>query len=175
MGKELKYKIGQEVTSLEKQEDEYETFYGKTGTITDIDEWDDELTYRVAFKNEEGDIVDYRWFNEINIKLADPRLLVKSIWKYELKHGDNDIMMPEDSIIISVIEQSNKIQMYALVPIYADKIEVNVVVVGTGHDASFLGGLTDHFDLGTVSTYGGSLIWHVFVEKNKKVKLAKYM
>jgi len=85
------------------------------------------------------------------------------ILKYELDVIDRQtVALPIWSSILSVIEQDNRVVVYALVDDAITETRDKVFrIVGTGHP------FPDHEEctyLATVSTFGGSLVWHVFIE-----------
>ena len=85
---------------------------------------------------------------------------MKTIWKYPLEITDKQMIeLPIGAEILSVIAQGDVPTLYAVVdPGQQAKVEIKVRVVGTGHP---LGSPELPF-VGTVSTHGGSLVWHVF-------------
>lgn len=90
-----------------------------------------------------------------------------TVWKYELKTTDQQIIsMPQGARPLHVGEQRGQICLWALVdpdPSLSME-ERRIAIVGTGHVAPEFA--TAPY-LGTVSMYGGSLVFHVFVERTK--------
>lgn len=90
---------------------------------------------------------------------------METIWKFPLEiQGSQEIQVPKGATILSVIDQNNIPVMYAIVDPEASKMPLKVQIRGTGRPVEKH--LTDaHYFLGTVSILGGTLVWHVFVEK----------
>ena len=106
----------------------------------------------------------------LNIKGA---VMSDKIYKYSLEIVDEQIIkLPREAIrsrILFVINQNDKIVLYALVPDTNTESEnVSIRIVGTGHNIDFFipapmfgGGYTF---LGTVSLHSGKLVFHVFYQ-----------
>lgn len=86
----------------------------------------------------------------------------KAIWKFILGVEDiQDIEMPEESEILTIQPQHDKICIWAIVNPRANKETRRFMIKGTGHifdDADLIN--TEY--LGSVQTNAGSLIWHIF-------------
>lgn len=86
------------------------------------------------------------------------------ILKYTVSLKDEDeLILPEDAKILSVMEQRNEIVVYAVSKITENHTPSKIVkirVVGTGHIIPF--DLTKYKFLGTVSLIEGTLMFHVF-------------
>ena len=90
---------------------------------------------------------------------------MNAIYKYELS-GDTPqtILLPISSTVLSVVEQNEKIVMYALVDNETQgKMQAKILLLGTGQ--TFDNTLDGYTFLNTVNLLGGSLMLHVFVEK----------
>lgn len=91
---------------------------------------------------------------------------MKTIWKYELPvNGLNKLFIPKGFKALSLIEQQNRVVLYCLVDPYEQKVEEFFYVLGTGQDVS--DSLLDLDFLGTISTFDGMLVWHVFHDNYK--------
>jgi hypothetical protein len=97
--------------------------------------------------------------------------MTSKIFKYPIEVTDTQtIKLPAGSRILSVMNQYEKIVLYALVSDNEkDTKEVSIRIVGTGHVIDFFipalefgGGYTF---LGTVSLHDGRLMFHVFYKK----------
>jgi len=86
------------------------------------------------------------------------------IWKFHLRITDRQtVMIPKDAEILSVQEQGDGLQMWAVVDPDADRETRTIAIIGTGNrmpDFDSEGVSTLHID--TVQTRGGMLVWHVF-------------
>ena len=71
--------------------------------------------------------------------------------------------------VLSVIEQNNKIVLYALIDdIYNDNI-LTIRIIGTGHPITTENeDIEDYKFANTVSTYKGDLMWHIFYKVQKR-------
>ena len=86
---------------------------------------------------------------------------MKTIWKYPLKIMDQQLIgMPKGAEVLSVIAQGDTPTLYALVDPSESIIPRQVRIYGTGNPFRETDG--SGF-VGTVTTNGGSLVWHVFV------------
>jgi len=87
----------------------------------------------------------------------------KTIWKYPLKIQDEQtVEVPYGSQLLSLIEQDDFPVLYVLVNPYAKGKEVWYISLrGTGQ---LIGEemLRASIFIGTVSTYNGRLIWHLW-------------
>lgn len=91
---------------------------------------------------------------------------MKAIYKYPLEITDfQQITLPGDAEILSVIAQDDRPVLYALVDT-EDKTgrPIDIHIFGTGKPKEAI----DDLDfMATVSTCDGQLIWHVFLGRNK--------
>jgi hypothetical protein len=96
-----------------------------------------------------------------------------AIWKYPLKMVDlQTVEMPRGAIPLSVALQPSPdykdqpshddVCLWALVDPTADKVERQIGILGTGHEAS-QGALEGSRFVGTVLQFNGRLVLHVFV------------
>ncbi|HDR9068177.1 TPA: hypothetical protein QDA90_003485 [Burkholderia vietnamiensis] len=83
---------------------------------------------------------------------------MKTIWKYTLQ-PDIILEMPAGAEVLSVREQGDEINMWALVDPNAEKEERRFMGFGTGHDVP--SAMFKKF-IGTAHLQGGSLVFHVF-------------
>jgi len=89
---------------------------------------------------------------------------MNAIYKYELS-GDTPqtISLPISSTVLSVVEQNEKIVMYAIVDVEQENTEeIRFLLLGTGQ--IFDNTLDGYSFLNTVKLLGGNLMLHVFVE-----------
>lgn len=91
---------------------------------------------------------------------------IKKVWKYKLAITDKqEVMVPTNSIPLSVIEQNGEPVLYVLVnPYYTRKETWTIHIRGTGHPVEEEMLRSSHF-MGTVSTAYGALIWHIWIER----------
>jgi hypothetical protein len=90
---------------------------------------------------------------------------MRKIYKYELLIIDEQkLVLPRESKILSVAEQSNQIVLYAFTENKntVDE-EYKIIIHGTGHNAS---DIENYRFLGTVKLMDGRLMFHVFSKKN---------
>ena len=90
---------------------------------------------------------------------------MNAIYKYELK-GDTlqTVLLPADSIVLSVVEQHEKIVMYAIVDVQQNDIEeIEFLLLCTGQTFNYV--FDDYTFLNTVKLSDGDVMAHVFVEK----------
>ena len=88
---------------------------------------------------------------------------MKTIWKYELKIVDKQVVdMPDSAGILSVAEQHGKLCMWAAVDSSAPKRERVLYVAGTGGPLPGGMGADDATVLYVGTALIGSLVWHVF-------------
>ena len=85
------------------------------------------------------------------------------IYKYTLSVTDEQTLtLPEGSKILSVLEQGNKIVLYALVDVNKantrSEEDYSIVIVGTGN---FINSVKTYTFLGTVKLADGALMFHV--------------
>jgi len=90
---------------------------------------------------------------------------MNAIHKYELSGSRlQTVSLPINSTVLSVVEQHEKIVVYAIVDNEQQgKIQVQFLLLGTGQDFDNL--LDGYSFLNIVKLSGGSLMLHVFVEK----------
>ena len=90
---------------------------------------------------------------------------MKKIYKYVLKPVDfQNLKLPKESKIISVIEQYDEMVLYAIVDTDTSETELyDIAVKGTGHP--FPEKLDTYTFLGSVKLMGGSLVFHIFYKK----------
>ena len=89
------------------------------------------------------------------------------IYKYELS-GDTPqtVLLPINSTILSVVEQNQRIVMYALVDVEQENTqEIQFLLLGTG--LNFDNTLDGYTFLNTVKLSDGAIMVHVFVEKGR--------
>jgi len=92
-------------------------------------------------------------------------MMIGKIYKYVLDNVKGQtIKLPQGSQVLSVMNQYDKIVLYALVPDNKKYTEnVSIKIVGTGHDIDFnIDPTCGYKFLGTVSLYDGELMFHVF-------------
>jgi len=90
---------------------------------------------------------------------------MNAIYKYEL-NGDTlqTILLPADSIVLSVVEQYEKIIVYAIVDVQQSDIEeIQFLLLDTGQTFNYV--FDDYTFLNTVKLSDGDVMAHVFVEK----------
>ena len=88
------------------------------------------------------------------------------IWKYPLELTDEQVIhVPRSPQFLSCQIQNGKPCIWALVDPELRSKAISVYVVGTGNPVPE--GVADADFMGTVQMAGGSLVWHVFVEKAK--------
>jgi len=90
---------------------------------------------------------------------------VNAIYKYELSEEKVQwVSLPLNSIILSVVEQYQKIVMYVIVDAEQENTqEIEFLLLGTGQIFNIW--LEDYKFLNTVKLSGGNVMVHVFVEK----------
>lgn len=90
---------------------------------------------------------------------------MRTIWKFELKVGENKVKMPDLSDILSIGEQDGKVMMWVEVDDKADQTERPILVVGTGQEINeeyaleFIGTVTI---VEKIVVDMVKLVWHVF-------------
>lgn len=96
-------------------------------------------------------------------------MVLKRIFKYPVKITDaSTIVLPVEAKILSVMAQDDGVVLYAIVDSETDNCKTKDIAIrirGTGHTIDF--NLDDFKFLGTVSTYGGRLMWHIFYQEVK--------
>lgn len=92
---------------------------------------------------------------------------MKTIWKYVLSPArEQELLLPKGSKILSAGMQMDDVCIWVLCSDKALLTPRRVLVVGTGHPADDLHG---HQFVGTVvAGYPTYLVWHIFVEPEKK-------
>ena len=91
---------------------------------------------------------------------------MRKIFKYPLEITDyQTIEIKSPAILLSVVEQNNKIVMYALVDDFEYDIPVDIMIIGTGNPIR--NDIDSYKFLGTVSLMDGRLIFHVFARHSK--------
>ena len=89
-----------------------------------------------------------------------------SIHKFELEIIDRQVFgIRNYEKMLSVIEQRGKLVVYAMVDAWEGPTDIEFAVIGTGRPVGECDSEGWKF-LGTVSTCGGGLIWHVFYRKS---------
>jgi len=88
---------------------------------------------------------------------------MRTVYKYKLTAGENELKLPKGYQVLSVINQFDNIMLYCLVESEdEDSLDTTKVqVVGTGWEAP-----RGCKFIGTVTTLDGALVWHVFVRDN---------
>jgi len=87
-----------------------------------------------------------------------------TVWKFPLTvDSKQEVEMPKSAGVMSVIEQENKPTLYMLVDPEGKKVKRTVSIYGTGHNIDQRRDLG--IFIGTVSTYHGRLIWHVWIDR----------
>jgi len=88
---------------------------------------------------------------------------MKTILKYPLEVTDaQKLWVPTGASPLCVQMQNGTPALWILADTACALIEIDIRIVGTGHDAS---GLTSSQYLGTVQQRDGALVWHVFMAK----------
>ena len=89
---------------------------------------------------------------------------MNAIYKYELSEDKVQwVSLPLNSIILSVVEQYQKIVMYVIVDAEQENTqEIEFLLLGTGQIFNYV--FDDYTFLNTVNLSGGGLMFHVFVE-----------
>lgn len=83
------------------------------------------------------------------------------IFKFPLEVTDSqDVLMPTGAYVLSAIEQFDRVVVYARVNPEAVATRRRFFIVGTGHSLAHVPDGAPF--VGTVSTSGGQLIWHVY-------------
>lgn len=87
-----------------------------------------------------------------------------SVWKYTLDAKDiQELETPAGSKILSVHAQRDEICIWALVDTFEPGYETRQVYIApTGRDSGYVEGKVF---LGTVLLEGGSLVFHVFIDR----------
>jgi len=92
---------------------------------------------------------------------------VKAIYKYELSEEKVQwVSLPIGSTVLSVVEQYQKVVMYAIVDNETQgkiQIQIEFLMLGTGQ--FFDDVFESHSFLNTVKLSGGNVMVHVFAEK----------
>jgi len=82
---------------------------------------------------------------------------MKTVYKYELRSGDQTLLLPEGALILTVQEQYNKPHLWALVDLSKSVEPRKILLKGTGHEANAVGRYISTFQLD-----GGALVFHAF-------------
>ncbi len=84
-----------------------------------------------------------------------------TINKYSLvSDGEQELVLPDGAVILSVLEYRGRVALYALVDPDAEPIDrYTIRIVGTGQPVE---GLDGYEFLGSCILYSGSLVVHVF-------------
>lgn len=88
-----------------------------------------------------------------------------TIYKYQIAPKTANLLeLPKGAKVLSVQEQHAGINVYALVDNEQEQMETfEVLVYGTGHRVTER--IEGYTFLGTVSMYGGDLVFHIFYQK----------
>jgi len=99
---------------------------------------------------------------------------MNAIYKYELSgYTLQTVSLPINSTVLSVVEQNQKIVVYAVVDVEQENIEEIVfLVLGTGE--VFDNTIDGYSFLDTVKLSGGAIMVHVFVEKGRVKNVNEY-
>jgi hypothetical protein len=83
------------------------------------------------------------------------------IYKYKILITDEFVLnLPLNSKLLSVAEQDGDMVLYAMVIPELGLHPVKIRVIGTGNPMP--GDMSEYKFLGTVKTYNGRLMWHIF-------------
>jgi len=80
---------------------------------------------------------------------------MRTIWKYPLAHGYQEVVMPEGATLLHVALQGDQITLWAEVTPEQPTQEVYIHVIGTDHVV-----LSGADYIGTVQQ--GRFVWHVY-------------
>ena len=96
---------------------------------------------------------------------------METIYKYPIETTDyQKIELPLNSIILSVVTIEEKLFLYANIDSdEQQKISVEINIYGTGHQIKSELYSKWRF-MGTFPTFGGQLVWHVFISKLQVLK-----
>jgi len=96
-------------------------------------------------------------------------LTIEEVWKYPLElEEEQTIELPYGSMFLNLIEQNDLPTLYALVnPATKLKECWQISLRATGQPISGEMPRTSMF-IGTVSTLGGKLIWHLWLRRNNE-------
>lgn len=87
--------------------------------------------------------------------------MAKKIYKYNVAIKDTQIIeMPEDSRILCVQNQNDKVIIWAIVDENKKNVKRKFVLYGTGHEMKDSYGC--HQYVGTFQIHGGSFVGHLF-------------
>jgi len=89
---------------------------------------------------------------------------MKKIFKYPIAKVDRqELVLPKGARILSAINQSEEIMLYALVDPEADHEERSIYIQGTGWEAA--DDILEKLQfVGTVELQSGALVFHVFAD-----------
>ena len=83
----------------------------------------------------------------------------KTIWKYQLKETDTQIITaPEDAVFVHVGAQQNKLCLWAIVEPHKRQRDYTIIIHGTGHPV-----LPNLTYIGTVQH--PPFVWHIFLQE----------
>lgn len=86
----------------------------------------------------------------------------KTVWKTVLNVADiQDIEVPIGSIFLTAREQREELCVWYRCDPFAPKVSIRIAIIGTGHSAP-----DDGLYIGTGQLHGGSLVFHVFADRN---------
>ena len=99
---------------------------------------------------------------------------MNAIYKYKLSGEKVQwVSLPIGSTVLSVVEQNEKIVMYAVVDVEQENTqEIQFLLLGTG--LNFDGVLGSHSFLNTVKLSDGNVMVHVFAEKGRVKNVNEY-
>lgn len=84
---------------------------------------------------------------------------MKRIYKYELKLTDIQVIaMPEGAEILSVQQQGENLQLWALVDVSMPDVQRKIRIIGTGNPVA--NEILVH--ISTFQMHGGALVFHAF-------------
>jgi hypothetical protein len=96
---------------------------------------------------------------------------MKTIWKYELKIEDEQILsIPKYSYPLAVMTQRDILCIWFLVNPKLEKEDIKIYIYGTGHElpdtayASNESGCNQHY-IGSAKMLNDNLVWHIFWDK----------
>ena len=84
---------------------------------------------------------------------------MKTIWKYQLYYGPNNVAVAKGAKVLGVVEQSNAIQLYVLTD--PDAVADTLLELAVVYTGRYCDDNTGEY-VGTVKLDGGSRIAHVF-------------
>lgn len=89
---------------------------------------------------------------------------MKTIFKYAIYPGHNDLSLPKGSDVLSALNQHDNIRLYALIPVgnSGDTEQWVINAVGTGFTNTEM---QEARFIGSVGLYDGDLVYHVFARR----------